>query len=75
VRLGVVVECECRSMTNVTVGFGTAAFGGKCFDVVLDGSTRPASVGFDTAEADWWYDQKATGAALQRVLHTELGRR
>ena len=49
---------------NATVGFGTAALGAECFQVVqmaLDAGFRR----FDTAEADWWYDQAAVGRALQ----------
>jgi diketogulonate reductase-like aldo/keto reductase len=51
------------TVPNVTVGFGTAALGNACYDVVrmaLEAGFRR----FDTAEADWWYDQKATGEAL-----------
>lgn len=49
--------------TAIGVGFGTAALGGACFDVVgmaLQAGFRK----FDTAEADWWYDQKSVGNAL-----------
>lgn len=48
----------------ISVGFGTAALGQACFDVVkmaLEAGFR----NFDTAEADWWYDQRAVGRALQ----------
>lgn len=48
----------------IGVGFGTAALGQACFDVVkmaLELGFRK----FDTAEADWWYDQVAVGRALQ----------
>lgn len=48
----------------IGVGFGTAALGQACFDVVkmaLEAGFRK----FDTAEADWWYDQNAVGRALQ----------
>lgn len=52
------------ALTNTTVGFGTAALGSNVYPVVLkamhNGFRR-----FDTAEADWWYDQKATGEALK----------
>uniref|UniRef100_A0A7S1BKU7 NADP-dependent oxidoreductase domain-containing protein n=1 Tax=Corethron hystrix TaxID=216773 RepID=A0A7S1BKU7_9STRA len=46
------------------VGFGTAALGSNTFEVVtmaLDAGFRT----FDTAEADWWYDQRTVGSALQ----------
>jgi len=49
---------------NSTVGFGTAALGSSCYNVV----TMALKAGFrrfDTAEADWWYDQAETGRALQ----------
>jgi diketogulonate reductase-like aldo/keto reductase len=48
----------------INVGFGTAALGQACYDVVkmaLAAGFRK----FDTAEADWWYDQAAVGRALQ----------
>jgi diketogulonate reductase-like aldo/keto reductase len=57
-----------NATTMIGVGFGTAALGGACYDVV----TMALQVGFrkfDTAEeADWWYDQKAVGRALQDFL-------
>jgi diketogulonate reductase-like aldo/keto reductase len=48
----------------IGVGFGTAALGGEGYNIVLaalDAGFRK----FDTAEADWWYDQKAVGKALE----------
>ena len=54
----------------VGVGFGTAALGGGCYDVVtlaLEAGFRK----FDTAEADWWYDQKAVCRALQDYFSFE----
>lgn len=49
--------------SSVTVGFGTAALGPDAYDVVTmaleEGFRR-----FDTAEAEWWYDQKQVGRAL-----------
>jgi diketogulonate reductase-like aldo/keto reductase len=48
----------------IGVGFGTAGLGGECYNAVLtalDAGFRK----FDTAEADWWYDQKAVGKALE----------
>jgi diketogulonate reductase-like aldo/keto reductase len=53
-------------VTNSTigVGFGTAALGGHSSQVVtmaLEAGFRK----FDTAEADWWYDQPAVGRALK----------
>jgi diketogulonate reductase-like aldo/keto reductase len=51
------------SNSSVTVGFGTAALGPDGYDVVTmaleEGFRR-----FDTAEAEWWYDQKQVGRAL-----------
>lgn len=55
------------------VGFGTAALGAACYDVVtmaLEAGFRK----FDTAEADWWYDQKAVGNALQDFFVKETAR-
>jgi hypothetical protein len=46
--------------SNSTVGFGTAALGPAGYDVVtmaLEEGLRS----FDTAEAEWWYDQKQVG--------------
>lgn len=58
--------------TAIGVGFGTAGLGNACFDVVgmaLEVGFRK----FDTAEADWWYDQKSVGNALSHyfLLPTE----
>lgn len=53
--------------TAIGVGFGTAGLGGACFDVVglaLEAGFRK----FDTAEADWWYDQKSVGNALSNYF-------
>lgn len=51
------------SNSSVNVGFGTAALGPEGYDVVTmaleEGFRR-----FDTAEAEWWYDQKQVGRAL-----------
>jgi diketogulonate reductase-like aldo/keto reductase len=52
------------SNSTIGVGFGTAALGGYCHQVVtmaLEAGFRK----FDTAEADWWYDQPAVGRALE----------
>lgn len=52
---------------HIGVGFGTAALGDQCQDVVttaLEAGFRK----FDTAEADWWYDQAAVGRALQNFF-------
>jgi diketogulonate reductase-like aldo/keto reductase len=52
------------SNTTIGVGFGTAALGGNTYNVVtmaLEASFRK----FDTAEADWWYDQPTVGRALK----------
>jgi diketogulonate reductase-like aldo/keto reductase len=49
--------------TVIGVGFGTAALGGNTYGVVtmaLEAGFRK----FDTAEADWWYDQPTVGRAL-----------
>ncbi|GAX21116.1 hypothetical protein FisN_1Lh209 [Fistulifera solaris] len=53
--------------TAVGVGFGTAALGGSCYNVVgvaLEAGFRK----FDTAEADWWYDQASVGKALSHYF-------
>ena len=50
-----------------SVGFGTAALGGMCADVVytaLEAGFRR----FDTAEAPYWYDQAAVGRALKQFM-------
>lgn len=54
-----------RPFTNSTigVGFGTAGLGHESYHAVttaLEAGFRK----FDTAEADWWYDQEAVGRAL-----------
>ena len=52
------------SNSTVGVGFGTAALGGQSYDIVnmaLQAGFRK----FDTAEADWWYDQFNVGRALK----------
>jgi diketogulonate reductase-like aldo/keto reductase len=51
------------SNSSGRVGFGTAALGPEGYDVV----TMALEEGFrcfDTAEAEWWYDQKQVGRAL-----------
>lgn len=53
-------------LTNSTigVGFGTAGLGGHSYRAVqmaLEAGFRK----FDTAEADWWYDQPTLGKALK----------
>jgi diketogulonate reductase-like aldo/keto reductase len=48
----------------IGVGFGTAGLGGNSYRAVqmaLDAGFRK----FDTAEADWWYDQPAVGKSLR----------
>ena len=50
--------------TTIGVGFGTAALGSNAYAVVhmaLAAGFRK----FDTAEADWWYDQKNVGRAVK----------
>lgn len=49
--------------TSIGVGFGTAALGAQCYSVVLL-ALAAGFRKFDTAEADWWYDQAAVGRAL-----------
>jgi len=66
------VSSEITMTTNTTigVGFGTAALGNQCYPVVqlaLQAGFRK----FDTAEADWWYDQAAVGRALQDYFTTK----
>lgn len=49
---------------NVTVGFGTAALGGRCREAVLE-ALAAGFRSFDTAEErDHWYNPQAVGAAL-----------
>lgn len=51
------------SNSSIGVGFGTAALGGNTYDVVtmaLESGFRK----FDTAEAEWWYDQGEVGRSL-----------
>mmetsp|Transcript_1435 Transcript_1435/g.1955 ORF Transcript_1435/g.1955 Transcript_1435/m.1955 type:complete len:358 (-) Transcript_1435:1611-2684(-) len=54
---------------SIGVGFGTAGLGDRCFDVVTmaleEGFRR-----FDTAEAEYWYDQSSTGRALKDFFIT-----
>jgi len=53
---------------NVTVGFGTAALGGRCYEVVLE-ALAAGFRAFDTAEErDHWYNPKAVGAALEEYF-------
>jgi hypothetical protein len=51
------------SNSSVTVGFGKAALGPDAYEVATmaleEGFRR-----FDTAEVEWWYDQKQVGRAL-----------
>lgn len=59
-----------ESNSTIGVGFGTAALGGNCQQVVtmaLEAGFRK----FDTAEADWWYDQSAVGRALESFFATD----
>jgi diketogulonate reductase-like aldo/keto reductase len=56
-------------MSNATVGFGTAALGDACFDTVLTALQEGFRM-FDTAEADWWYNQKEVGRALEEYFTT-----
>ena len=55
------------SEASVGVGFGTAALGSDCYQVVLM-ALEAGFRKFDTAEADWWYDQRAVGRALQDFI-------
>ena len=48
---------------TTSIGFGTAALGSQCYAVVLLALAAGFRT-FDTAEADWWYDQAAVGRAL-----------
>lgn len=59
------------SNSTTTVGFGTAGLGSNCYYVVqmaLEAGFRR----FDTAEADYWYDQQATGRALRDFFQNSL---
>lgn len=55
--------------SSIGVGFGTAALGPDGFNVVTmalqEGFRR-----FDTGEAEWWYDQKQVGQALEAFFAT-----
>jgi len=60
-----------NSTSAIGVGFGTAALGGTSFQSV----TTALGAGFrkfDTAEANWWYDQKTVGKALVSFFVPEL---
>ena len=49
--------------SSIGVGFGTAGLGGNTYRAVqmaLEAGFRK----FDTAEADWWYDQPTVGKAI-----------
>lgn len=53
------------TVATIGVGFGTAALGVSCHQVVLI-ALQAGFRKFDTAEEDqWWYNQKAVGTALQ----------
>lgn len=52
------------------VGFGTAALGESCANVVYM-ALEEGFRAFDTAEADWWYDQAAVGRALEEFFSTK----
>eukprot|EP00529_Nitzschia_sp_RCC80_P021189 CAMPEP_0113468480 /NCGR_PEP_ID=MMETSP0014_2-20120614/15380_1 /TAXON_ID=2857 /ORGANISM="Nitzschia sp." /LENGTH=393 /DNA_ID=CAMNT_0000360877 /DNA_START=213 /DNA_END=1394 /DNA_ORIENTATION=- /assembly_acc=CAM_ASM_000159 len=53
------------SRVGVGVGFGTAGLGGNT-PWVMAKALEEGFRTFDTAEADWWYDQQAVGGALQK---------
>ena len=48
----------------IDVGFGTAALGGNSYQIVQL-ALQAGFTKFDTAEADWWYDQKNVGRGLK----------
>lgn len=53
----------------IGVGFGTAALGSLCHDVVLL-ALKAGFRKFDTAEENqWWYNQKAVGTALREFFN------
>ncbi|KAG7348981.1 2,5-didehydrogluconate reductase [Nitzschia inconspicua] len=57
--------------TAIGVGFGTAGLGGNTYSVAqlaLENGFRK----FDTAEADWWYNQAEVGRSLQD-FYTKTG--
>ena len=54
--------------TAIGVGFGTAALGSRCHEVVLL-ALKAGFRKFDTAEENqWWYNQKAVGTALREFF-------
>lgn len=58
------MQHQLSSNATIGVGFGTAGLGGNSYRAVqmaLDAGFRK----FDTAEADWWYDQPVVGKALK----------
>lgn len=60
------------SNTSIGVGFGTAALGGRCYDVTLmalqEGFRR-----FDTAEEhEYWYDPASVGRALKEYFQPDV---
>ncbi len=59
------------SIKRIGLGFGTAGLGENVFNSVslaLEAGFRK----FDTAEADWWYDQGRVGEALEHFFLPEL---
>jgi diketogulonate reductase-like aldo/keto reductase len=53
----------------IGLGFGTAALGSRCHEVVLL-ALQAGFRSFDTAEENqWWYNQKAVGTALREFYY------
>lgn len=52
------------SSHTIGIGFGTAGLGDRCYAVVTEALAQGFRK-FDTAEASYWYDQRATGQALK----------
>lgn len=58
---------DATTMTRVQIGFGTAALGDQVHETILT-ALRSGFRIFDTAEADYWYDQQGVGTALQEYF-------
>lgn len=54
---------------KIHIGFGTAALGDNVHNTIIIALQYGFRI-FDTAEADWWYNQKAVGIALKEYFTT-----
>eukprot|EP00529_Nitzschia_sp_RCC80_P003789 CAMPEP_0113461420 /NCGR_PEP_ID=MMETSP0014_2-20120614/11534_1 /TAXON_ID=2857 /ORGANISM="Nitzschia sp." /LENGTH=1045 /DNA_ID=CAMNT_0000353185 /DNA_START=157 /DNA_END=3294 /DNA_ORIENTATION=- /assembly_acc=CAM_ASM_000159 len=58
-------EAATTGSSRIGVGFGTAGLGGNT-PTVTGKALEEGFRKFDTAEADWWYDQPAVGRSLRK---------